>query len=89
METDVPYTRDELTAIVVQAVMTTLRSEGVSGAGDASHMLQTGFQKAMVDTNVAVLRSEGISGAGDAPRMLQLGYRKAMYDESLRANQDS
>lgn len=54
-------TKEDLTAV--------LRSEGISGAGDAGAMLNRGYRRAIVDGVAAALRSEGVSGAADVGRL--------------------
>lgn len=63
-----PYCLEDIMASI-NDLAGVLRSEGVSGAGDAGHMLNAGYRdgflKAVVNGVVATLRSEGVSGAAD------------------------
>jgi hypothetical protein len=60
-EDDMPFSMDE----IKQAIAEVLRSEGVSGAGDAGAMRDRGYYQMSIDANADVARSEGMSGAGD------------------------
>lgn len=70
--TPTPITQEDIVA-TIEDLVSVLRSEGVSGAGDTGRLvaaLDAPLRTIVTEQTTAVVRSEGVSGAGDLGRLV-------------------